>query len=95
MGLREKAVRPAFYTAARMDGPCFRSWRDDGTVDVGEAIVATGVAIGQPGVVETEEVEDRGVEVVDMDDVAGDVDPMLVGGPVRHPPLHTTACQPG
>ena len=34
------------------------------------------------------------MEVVDMDHVAGHVDPMLVGGSVRHPPLHATAGEP-
>ncbi len=33
---------------------------------VGEAEIATGVAVGEPFVVEAEEVENRGVQVVDM-----------------------------
>jgi hypothetical protein len=39
----------------------------DLAVEVGEPEVALGVAVGQPGVVEAEEVEDRGVQVGDVD----------------------------
>ena len=35
--------------------------------DVGQAEVAALETVGEPGVVEAEEVEDRGVEVVDVD----------------------------
>ena len=40
---------------------------DDVAVDVGEAEVATGVAVGELFVIEAEEVEHGGVEVVDVD----------------------------
>ncbi len=36
-------------------------------VDVGEAEVAAGVAVGEAGVVETEEAKHGGVQVVDVD----------------------------
>ena len=52
---------------------------------VGEAEVAAGVAEGQPGVVQAHEVKDRGVEVVDVDRVLGDVDAVLVGRAVDEP----------
>ena len=42
---------------------------DDLAVDVGEAVVAAGMAERQPFVVEPEQVEDRRVEVVDVDSV--------------------------
>ena len=38
----------------------------DLAVDGGEAEVAPGVSVGEPGVVAAEQVEDRGVQVVDM-----------------------------
>ena len=47
--------------------------------DVGQAVVAAGVAVGEPLVVEPEQVQDRGVEVVDVDPVLGDGDAVLVG----------------
>ena len=60
-------------------GPCLRRGMlrrrsgddrpDHLAVDVGEAEVAAGVAVGQPLVVEAEQVQDRGVEVVDADRV--------------------------
>src|SRR5215469_17347721 len=39
----------------------------DLAVDVGEAEVAAGIAVGEPGVVEAEQVQDRRMEVVDVD----------------------------
>ena len=36
-------------------------------VDVGQAEIAAGVAVGEPFVVEAEQVQDRGVQVVDVD----------------------------
>ena len=41
----------------------------DLAVDVGQAEIAAGVAVGEPLVVEAEQVQDRGVEVVDADRV--------------------------
>ena len=40
---------------------------DDLAVDVGQAKVAAGVPVGQPLVVEPQQVQDRGVQVVDVD----------------------------
>src|ERR1019366_7334498 len=37
------------------------------TAHVGEAKIPAGVAVGQPGVIETEQVQNRGVQVVDVD----------------------------
>jgi hypothetical protein len=44
---------------------------DDFAVDVGEAEVAALEAVGEAGVIEAEEMEEGGVEVVDADGVAG------------------------
>ena len=44
---------------------------DDFAVDVGEAEIAAGVAVGELFVVEAEEVQHRGVEVVDVDGLVG------------------------
>ena len=47
--------------------------------DVGEAEVAAAEAIGQPLVVDAEQVQDGGVQVVDVDRVRGDVVAEVVG----------------
>src|SRR4051812_21380558 len=52
---------------------------DDRAEDVGEAVVAALVLVGQPLVVDAQEGEDRGVEVVDVDAVGGDAVAERVG----------------
>ena len=47
-------------------------------MDVGEAEVAALEAVGQLGVVEAEQVQERGVQVVDMDLVVGGVEAEIV-----------------
>lgn len=47
--------------------------------DVGEAEIASGMTVGEPFVVEAEEMENRGVEVVDVDLVPGDGEAEVVG----------------
>ena len=51
-------------------------------MDVGQAEVAAGVVEGELLVVEAEQVEDRRLEVVDVDGVLGDVEAEVVGRPV-------------
>ena len=48
-------------------------------MDVGEPEVAPLVAEGELGVVDAEQVQDRGLEVVDVDRVLGDVVAEVVG----------------
>ena len=60
---------------------------DHGAVDVGEAVVAAGVAVRQLLMVEAEEVEDGGVEVVDVDGFFDGFEAELVGGAVDVAPL--------
>ena len=48
-------------------------------MDVGQAEVAPGVPIRESGVVESHEMQDRGVQVVDVDGVLGDLIAVLVG----------------
>ncbi|KAJ3049450.1 hypothetical protein HK102_012501, partial [Quaeritorhiza haematococci] len=67
---RCSATDGLMLTAILLDRGSLRHDRADHVaVHVGQAEVAAGVAVGEPGVVEAEEVEDRGVEVVDVDDV--------------------------
>src|SRR4030095_10405879 len=62
----------------------FRSFHDFAG-DVGEAKVAALEAVGEAQVIEAEEVEDRGVEIVDMHRVARDVPADLVGFAIGEP----------
>ena len=52
------------------------------------------VAEGEPLVVDTGEVHDRGLHVVHMDGVGGDVPGVVVSRPVDVARLHAAACQP-
>ena len=53
---------------------------------VGQAEVAAGVAISETFVVEAQQVEQRGVQVVYADAVLYGAEAELVGGSVCHPP---------
>ena len=63
--------------------------------DVGQAVVAAGVAVGETLVVEAEEVQDRRVEVVDVDFVLDGSEAELVGGSVGRASLHAGSGEPG
>ena len=67
---------------------------DDVAVDVCEAVVAAGVVEGEAFVIEAHEVEDGGVEVVDVDAVGGDADPVVVGLAVGDAGFDACACEP-
>ena len=62
--------------------------------DVGEAEVAAIKAVGDLEVVEAEEVEEGGVEVVDVDGVSGDAPADFVGLADDLPALDAAAGQP-
>src|SRR5262249_6930000 len=62
--------------------------------DVGQAEVAALVAVGQAAVVQAEQVQQRGVEVVDVDGVAGDAPADVVGGAVDVAAADAAAGQP-
>ena len=54
---------------------------------IGQPEVAAGVAVGEPGVVEAEQVQDRGVQVVDVHGVLDGLVAEFVGRAVDVPPL--------
>ena len=64
---------------------------DDGSVDVGEAEVSSLKAVGEAFVIETEEVEDGGLEVMDVDLVGGYAEPEFVGFSVAKSFFHAAA----
>ena len=55
--------------------------------DVGQAEVAAGVAVGELRVVEAQQVQDRGVQIVDVNSVLDGLEAELVGGAVDLPAL--------
>ena len=75
------------------DGSSRQNVLDDVPVDIGQSTVDTVVSDGQPFVVDTQQVQDRGVNVVDLCRVFAIkrfVAP-LVGWSVRDATLNTTA----
>ncbi len=52
---------------------------DDISGNVGQPIIAARMTVGEPGVVEAHEMEDRGVEVMNMNGVGHRADAVLVG----------------
>jgi hypothetical protein len=51
-------------------------------VDIRQPVIAPGVTVGEAFMVEAEEMQDRGVEVVDMDSIANDRVAVIVGFPM-------------
>lgn len=62
--------------------------------DVGQAVVATGVAVSQAFVVEAEKVQDRRVEVVNVDFVLHGAEAELVGHSVSRATFHSGSGEP-
>lgn len=67
---------------------------DRAAAEVGEAVVAAVVAVGEFFVIEAEEVEEGGVEVVDVDFVFDGFVAELVGGTMMHAGFDAAAGHP-
>ena len=67
---------------------------DDLAVDIGEAEIATLEAVGHAGVIEAEEMEGGGLEIVDMDGVGEDIDAEVIGFAVGDAWFDATAGHP-
>ena len=80
-----------------VEGGCFlgQNTADHVAVDVGEPARCAVVVIGEPFVVEAEQVEDRRVEVVNVDDVFDGLVAEFVGGAEAEPVLDAGAGEPG
>ena len=63
-------------------------------MDVGESEIAAGVSVGELQVVEPEQVQDGGVQVVDVDLVLSGVVAELIGRPISDSRLGSSAGQP-
>ena len=67
---------------ARPQGSLGKKFFDDVAVDVGEAEVAAGVVVGEVLVIEAEEMEDGGLEVVDVDFFVSDMEAEIIGAAI-------------
>ena len=67
---------------------------DNFSVNVGEAEIATGVAMGEVLVIEAEQVEDGGVDVVDGDRILFGLEAEFVGRSVNGPAADAAARHP-
>src|SRR5258706_5331382 len=67
---------------------------DDASVDVGQAEVAAIVAIGQFFVVETEEPQNRGVQIMDVDLVLDSASAKFVRRTISHSAFHSATRHP-
>ena len=66
----------------------------DISVDVGESEIPSLEAISKSLVIEPQQMKDRGLQIVDMYRVGGDVESKIVGGAVGEPRLHAAAGHP-
>ena len=66
----------------------------DSSRDIGESKVTTVVAVGQLLVVEPQQVEKRGVEIVDADPVHDCLMADLIGSAIVRPCVDTRSSQP-
>ena len=71
-----------------------QNWAHHFAGDVGEAEVAAGVAVGEAFVVEAQQVEHGGVQVVDAHGVLDRAEPELVGGAMSHAAPDAATRQP-
>ncbi len=67
---------------------------DDFTEDVGESVVAAAVAVGEASVVDAHEMEQGGVQVVDVDFIVDRVPTEFVGGAVSMAGFDAAAGEP-
>ena len=63
-------------------------------MDVRETMIAAAETEGESFVVETEQMQDRGVKVVDLDGVVDGLVAVVIGGSVGHSALDATPGQP-
>lgn len=78
-----------------MQTPSREHFPDDMPLDISESIIAARVAVGQLFVIEAHEVQDCGVEVVNVDGLVLGAETDVVGGSVNDTRLHAGTGQPG
>lgn len=88
----ERAVNSsALHQVRRRSSPLRQDFAHHSTMHIGQTVIAAGVAIGEVFVVESHQVQDRGVEVVNVDGVLADVDAVLIRFAVGDAGLHACA----
>ena len=63
-------------------------------VNIGQAIAAALELVGEPLMIDAKQMHDRGVQIMDVQPVGGDVVAELTGFSVHSPGFDTTACHP-
>ncbi len=63
-------------------------------MNVGQSEIAAGVAVGEPLMIEAQEVQHRGLNVVHVDAVLDDIETQVIRRPVRQPGLDPSAGKP-
>src|SRR5262245_57726566 len=66
----------------------------DASMDVGESEVASGIAVDELFVIEPEQVQEGGMQVMHMNRLVDGLESKLVGGAVRDAALDAAAGQP-
>lgn len=61
--------------------------------DIGQTEIPSKMTMNQPLMVESHEMEDGRVEVMEVDGVISHVDPIVIGGAVDHAAFHSAAGQ--
>src|SRR6056297_1990943 len=67
---------------------------DDAAIDIGQAEIASGVSIGQPPMIEAEQVEDRRVQVVNVHFIDRCLEPEIVGLAIADPTANAAPGHP-
>ena len=75
-------------------GPSCQDFLDDISAHVSEPEVTTGMAKGEALVVQAHQVQDGGVEVMDVDGVFRHFDAVVVAGAVGEPAFYAPASKP-
>ena len=92
---RSRCDRDEFRFAAEPKRQALRNdITDDGSGNVGEAVIAPRVPVGQPRVIEAQQGQHRGVQVVDVDPVFDRPVTEFVGRAVGHSAFDAAAGQP-
>ena len=84
----EEVVQRAPQRVLLPDGP------HDFTMNVGQAIVASLKAIRQPLMVDSQQMQQRGLQIMNVDTVFDGVVTQIIGLADRHAPLHASAGYP-
>ena len=80
------------YATNQWDRTLAEYFPDDATVHIGQPEVATLVMMRQAFVVYAEQVQDRGIQIVDMNSAARDVVAKVVGGAMAEARLDSSTC---